>query len=49
MECRPAALDEHAPALQGPLPLAAPGGAQHPSLLDFLDGDANIVACTTLG
>lgn len=47
--CHPAALDEHAPALQGPLHLTAPGGARHDSLLDFLDADDDVVACQMLG
>lgn len=47
--CHPAALDEHAPALQGPLHLTASGGARHDSLLDFLDADDDVVACQMLG
>jgi hypothetical protein len=35
--------------VQGPLPLESPGGGEHSSLLDVLEGDDDVVTCATLG
>ncbi len=48
--CAPAALDEHVPALAGPLPLAAAGEIERTNLLDFLEGDdGDVTSSAVLG